>query len=209
MPETANKLTQKGNKVARALTTGEFAKLCSVRTETVSRWIHNGSLRAHSTPGGRFRIPSDAAIDFMTQHDIPIPNELEGERAHRVLVVDDEKTIREVVVQALKRIDEDLNVEEAEDGVEGCIKLGSFFPDLLVLDLMMPKADGYAVIERVRSDNNTKNTKILVLTGYPSPENIDRAIQAGADDWLAKPFNIPDFSDKVKKLLTSRLRSYK
>jgi CheY-like chemotaxis protein len=126
-----------------------------------------------------------------------------------VLVVDDEKTIREVVVQALKRIDENLNIEEAEDGVEGCIRLGSFYPDLLVLDLMMPKADGYAVIEQVRSDSNMKNTKILVLTGYPSPENIDRALQAGADDWLAKPFNIPEFADKVKKLLGNRLRVFR
>lgn len=194
--------------MARALTTGEFARLCSVRTETVSRWIHNGSLRAHSTPGGRFRIPSDVAIDFMRQHDIPIPPDLEGERAHRILVVDDEKTIREVVVQALKRIDEDLQIEEAEDGVEGCIKLGSFYPDLLVLDLMMPKADGYAVIEQVRNDANLKGTKILVLTGYPSPENIDRAIEAGADDWLAKPFNIPEFGDKVRQMLGKRIKTF-
>lgn len=190
----------------RALTTGEFAKLCSVRTETVSRWIHNGSLRAHSTPGGRFRIPSDSAIDFMTQHDIPIPPELEGELARKVLVVDDEQTIREIVIQALKRIDDSLLVEEAEDGVEGCMKLGSFSPDLLVLDLMMPKADGYTVIERVRSDPNLKNTKILVLTGYPSPENIERATQAGADDWLAKPFNMNNFCDRVKELMGKRLR---
>jgi len=200
---------KEGGTVARALTTGEFARLCSVRTETVSRWIHNGSLRAHSTPGGRFRIPSDAAIDFMRQHDIPIPPDLEGERAHSVLVVDDEKTIREVVVQALTRIDEDLQIEEAEDGVEGCIKLGSFFPDLLILDLMLPKADGYAVIEQVRTDSNLKHTKILVLTGYPSPENIERALQAGADDWLAKPFNIPEFGDKVKLLLGKRLRVFR
>jgi CheY-like chemotaxis protein len=125
------------------------------------------------------------------------------------LVVDDEKTIREVVIQALKRIDEDLQIEEAEDGVEGCIRLGSFFPDLLVLDLMMPKADGYAVIEQVRADPNLKNTKILVLTGYPSPENIDRALQAGADEWLAKPFNIPEFGEKVKQLLGKRLRVFR
>jgi len=192
--------------VARALTTGEFAKLCSVRTETVSRWIHNGSLKAHSTPGGRFRIPSDCAINFMNQHEIPIPDALEGERAHKVLVVDDEKTIREVVIEALHRIDTDLVIEEAEDGVEGCIKLGGFSPDLLVLDLMMPKADGYTVIERVRSDRAMKNTRILVLTGYPSPENIERATEAGADDWLAKPFNMQSFTDKVQGLLGARLR---
>lgn len=193
--------------MARALTTGEFAKLCSVRTETVSRWIHNGALRAHSTPGGRFRIPADAAIEFMTQHEIPIPMDLEGERAHKVLVVDDEQTIRELVIKALEKIDDGLLVEEAVDGVEGCIKLGSFIPDLLVLDLMMPKADGYTVCEKVRADPNMKNTKILVLTGYPSPENIERAMEAGADDWLAKPFEIASFSEKVRDLLHGRLRA--
>jgi len=192
--------------VARALTTGEFAKLCSVRTETVSRWIHNGSLRAHSTPGGRFRIPSDAAIEFMEEHEIPIPADLASERARKVLVVDDEKTIRELVIRALEKIDGSLIVEEAEDGVAGCIKLGSFVPDLLILDLMMPKADGYTVCEKVRIDPNMKRTKILVLTGYPSPENIDRAMEVGADDWLAKPFEIKSFTEKVKHLLAERLK---
>lgn len=192
--------------MARALTTGEFAKLCSVRTETVSRWIHNGSLRAHSTPGGRFRIPSDAAIEFMEEHEIPIPADLASERARKVLVVDDEKTIRELVIRALEKIDGSLIVEEAEDGVAGCIKLGSFVPDLLILDLMMPKADGYTVCEKVRIDPNMKRTKILVLTGYPSPENIDRAMEVGADDWLAKPFEIKSFTEKVKHLLAERLK---
>jgi excisionase family DNA binding protein len=190
--------------VPRALTTGEFAKLCSVRTETVSRWIHNGSLKAHSTPGGRFRIPSDAAIEFMEHHDIPIPTELESERARKVLIVDDERTIRELVRRALEKVDPNLIIQEAEDGVEGCIKLGSFTPDLLVLDLMMPKADGYTVCEKVRADATMHRTKILVLTGYPSPENIERAMEAGADDWLAKPFEIKSFTEKVKELLEQR-----
>ena len=202
-----NRVGSKGDKkVARALTTGEFAKLCSVRTETVSRWIHNGSLTAHSTPGGRFRIPADSAIEFMELHEIPIPIDLDGERARKVLVVDDEATIRELVVRALEKIDDSLVVEEAEDGVAGCIKLGSFVPDLLVLDLMMPKADGYTVCEKVRMDPNMQRTKILVLTGYPSPENIERALEAGADDWLAKPFEIKNFTAKVKDLLEQRQR---
>ena len=123
-----------------------------------------------------------------------------------LLVVDDEQTIRELVVRALEKIDDSLVIEEATDGVEGCIKLGSFIPDLLVLDLMMPKADGYTVCEKVRSDPTMKNTRILVLTGYPSPENIERATEAGADDWLAKPFEISSFTDKVRELLHGRLR---
>jgi two-component system response regulator RpaA len=140
----------------------------------------------------------------MEQHEIPIPIDLDGERARKVLVVDDEATIRELVVRALEKIDDALVIEEAEDGVAGCIKLGSFVPDLLVLDLMMPKADGYTVCEKVRKDPTMQRTKILVLTGYPSPENIERALEAGADDWLAKPFEIKSFTTKVKVLLEQR-----
>lgn len=190
--------------MARALTTGEFAKLCSVRTETVSRWIHNGQLQAHSTPGGRFRIPADSAISFMEEHSIPIPHELRGELARKILIVDDERTVRQVVVKALRRINENFQIEEAEDGVEGCIKLGSFLPDLLILDLMMPKADGYTVIEKVRNDDKVKNAKILVLTGYPSPENVERALKAGADRWLAKPFDVPQLSEAIEELIALR-----
>jgi two-component system response regulator RpaA len=142
----------------------------------------------------------------MEEHDIPIPHDLEGEKARKVLVVDDEKTIRELVIRALEKIDDSLIVEEAEDGVAGCIKLGSFIPDLLVLDLMMPKADGYTVCEKVRADANMQRTKILVLTGYPSPENVERAMEVGADDWLAKPFEIKSFTEKVKILLEQRSR---
>jgi two-component system response regulator RpaA len=69
---------------------------------------------------------------------------------------------------------------------------------------MMPKADGYTVCEKVRKDPTMQRTKILVLTGYPSPENIERALEAGADDWLAKPFEIKSFTTKVKVLLEQR-----
>ncbi|MCA9428243.1 MAG: response regulator [Candidatus Omnitrophica bacterium] len=180
-----------------------MAHYCTVRVETVTRWVREESLHAHTTAGGRYRIPIDEAIRFMREHGIPIPDELlEGQESRRVLVVDDEPDILRNVTEMLQHFPHPLDIRTENDGIAACIAMGSFRPHLLILDLKMPKMDGYAVIEKVRSDPNTKDTNILVATGYGSPENVDRAISAGADSYITKPFHMEQLLEKVGELLS-------
>lgn len=187
----------------RALTTSQMAHYCTVRVETVTRWVREESLHAHTTAGGRYRIPIDEAIRFMREHGIPIPDELlEGQESRRVLVVDDEPDILRNVTEMLNHFPHPLDIRTENDGIAACIAMGSFRPHLLILDLKMPKMDGYQVIEKVRSDGSTKDTSILVATGYGSPENVERALSAGADAYITKPFHMDQLLEKVGDLLS-------
>ena len=190
----------------RALTTSRMADYCTVRVETVTRWVREGSLGAHTTAGGRYRIPIDTAIRFMREHNIPIPDELiSGQEAKRVLAVDDESAILENMVAMLEHCSLALDVRTESNGISACIAMGSFKPHLLILDLKMPEMNGYEVCERVRTDPTTQDTRILVVTGYASPENVERARAAGADEILTKPFQMEEFLEKVEDLLENKV----
>jgi excisionase family DNA binding protein len=183
-----------------------MADYCTVRVETVTRWVREGSLGAHTTAGGRYRIPIDTAIRFMREHNIPIPDELIlGQEAKRVLAVDDEPAILENMVAMLEHCSLAVDVRTESNGIAACIAMGSFKPHLLILDLKMPEMNGYEVCEKVRSDPTTQDIRILVVTGYASQENVERARTAGADDILTKPFQMEDFLNKVEDLLESRV----
>lgn len=187
---------------ARALTTSQMAHFCTVRVETVTRWVREGSLGAHTTAGGRYRVPVDVAIQFMRDHNIPIPDELlDSQEAKRVLAVDDEREVLENVIGMLRHYPTPLDVRTESDGIAACIAMGSFKPHLLILDLKMPRMDGFEVCERVRADPTTRNTRILVSTGFSDDQTKRRAIEAGANDYLAKPYRMEELLEKVENLI--------
>ncbi len=93
-------------------------------------------------------------------------------------------------------------VEVALNGYEGLLKIGTFRPHLLVLDLRLPDLDGCEVSRRVKTDPETTATKILAVTGYASDTMKQHALQCGADDFLAKPFNPRELGAEANRLIT-------
>ena len=87
--------------------------------------------------------------------------------------------------------------------VEAGLKIASFKPQLVVLDLMMPGLNGFKVCEQVKSDPETQDIKVLVVTGYASEENISRALELGADGYLVKPLDTEELQDRVRELFDS------
>jgi CheY-like chemotaxis protein len=179
-----------------------MAHYCTVRVETVTRWVREGSLAAHTTAGGRYRVPVDVAIQFMRDHNIPIPDQLlDSQEAKRVLAVDDEREVLENVVGMLAHYPTPLDVHTESDGIAACIAIGWFKPHLLILDLKMPRMDGFEVCERVRADPTTRDTRILVSTGFSDDQTRRRALEAGANDYLTKPYRMEDLLEKVENLI--------
>lgn len=187
----------------RFLTTGEVAQYCQVSPVTIFRWIREGKLPAHSTPGGHYRVRATDLLAFLAKHSIPVDTELRravaGEK--RILVVDDEQAIVETVVRNLQRLGPQFRFATAFNGFEAGRQLALFSPDLIVLDLMMPGVDGLDVCRQVRGDPSTRHIKILVVTGYSSAEYLEAAREAGADDCLPKPFSGEELRDRVRRLL--------
>ena len=185
----------------KPLTTGEVAKYCHVSSAAVWKWIKQGKLSAYRLPGGRYRIEKAALKGFLREHNMPIAHEFFRKKVKRVLVIDDEPSVVEIAGRALHQIGEDVVVATAGDGFEAGLQVATFKPDLLILDLMMPGIDGFQVCRLIRRNPATSHIKILIITAYGSHENLQRALDAGADDFMHKPVDIEYLKDKAMSLL--------
>lgn len=115
----------------------------------------------------------------------------------RILVVDDEPAVRDAVQRALKL--ESYQVETAGDGAEALKSLAVSSPDLMILDLLMPRVDGLEVCRRLRAAGDS--TPVLMLTARDSVANRVEGLDAGADDYLVKPFALDELLARVRALL--------
>jgi excisionase family DNA binding protein len=190
----------------RFFTTSEVARYCAVTNDGVLKWIKSGKLRAFSTPGGHYRVSSEDFREFLEKYDIPIDEAFFSgqQRPRTVLVVDDEQDIREIVRRVLREMEPSLRIEEASDGYEAGIKIGSLQPDLVVLDVMMPGMSGWEVCRAIREDRQLADTGVLMLTGIGERLNELTSPLYGADAFLDKPFSFEDLDRKVAEIFAGR-----
>jgi DNA-binding response OmpR family regulator len=116
-----------------------------------------------------------------------------------VLVADDEDDIRALVSFRLKRAG--YEVITAADGEEAFLLATTRLPDLVVLDMMMPKATGLEVTRNMREQATTKDIPIILLTARAQEADVVRGFEAGADDYVKKPFSPQDLQARVQALL--------
>lgn len=117
----------------------------------------------------------------------------------KILVVDDEDNIRELLKFSLEK--NGFVVKEASDGEQALMVLSNYIPDLIILDLMLPKIDGLEVCRRIKSNSNTAGIPIIMLTARA--EEIDKVLglELGADDYITKPFSPREVVARVKAVL--------
>ena len=135
-------------------------------------------------------------------------------KQYRILIADDNVANRELLEAYLS--DLDCLVEIAEDGQETLDKAESFEPDLILLDVMMPKLSGFEVCEKIKSDQKLKRIMILMVTALNELGDIERAVEAGTNDFLSKPVNRVTLLKRVENMLAlkdvtdenERLRQY-
>jgi CheY-like chemotaxis protein len=123
-------------------------------------------------------------------------------RKERVLIVDDEPVNQELLEAFLIGCDYDLDF--AADGAEALEKVKSFEPDLVLLDVMMPKTSGFEVCEQIKSDPATAGTMVLMVTALGELGDVERAVKVGCDDYLSKPVNKPELLKRVENMLKLR-----
>jgi two-component system, OmpR family, response regulator RpaA len=117
----------------------------------------------------------------------------------RILVIDDDPSIAELVAINLEMAGYD--VSKAEDGIKGQALAVQISPDLIMLDLMLPRVDGFTVCQRLRRDNRTSDIPILMLTALSQTQDKVDGFNAGADDYLTKPFELEEMLARVRALL--------
>jgi len=117
----------------------------------------------------------------------------------QVLIIDDEPNIVISLEFLMKR--EGFAVAVARDGEEGLAAIRAGRPDLVVLDVMMPRRNGYEVLEAVRADPSLAGVRILMLTAKGRPAESEKGLELGADAYMPKPFSTRELVDKAKSLL--------
>lgn len=116
-----------------------------------------------------------------------------------VLLVDDEPDNLEVIAETLHFYG--IAAKTAHNGIEGLDILKSFSPTLILLDLSMPKMDGWELHKRIKSDPRTQHIPVIALTAHAMNGDKERALQAGFDGYLTKPISIPNFLKDLRAAL--------
>ena len=178
------------------LTPTDVAQLLMVSPITVRQWAARGALKAELTPGGHRRFLPQEVERFARERGVDLTRS-EAPLAVRVLVVDDDPQALRFVTELLSTYPE-IETATAQDGFNAGKMVHSFKPDVLLLDLFMPALDGFAVCRQLKQEPATRGLRVLTMTGYPSPENLRRSLDAGAEACLGKPLD----THRLRELLT-------
>ena len=117
----------------------------------------------------------------------------------KILVVEDNSELLELMRLGLKQAG--FRIATASNGVDALKSARSAAPDLIVLDLVLPELDGFAVCERLRKDEATASVPVIVLTGLSSEFSRFASIESGADEYVMKPVGTEDLVAKIRALL--------
>ena len=152
---------------------------------------HGGEIFFENREGG-------AGTAFTVQLPTPLKR-----RAAKILLVDDDPMVRQILMEALA-IPRCYLLEEATNGIEASIRLGTYRPELLVLDVFMPEMDGVEVCRSIKTEPALAGMKVIITTGFPGHPKLDELAALGFTTVLTKPFNIPGLLQAVEKLLAER-----
>lgn len=126
-------------------------------------------------------------------HDAPI--------RPRVLVVDDEAPLRELIAVTLG---DDFECIQAPDGETALELLDEVKPDLVFLDVMLPGKSGLDVLEEMRADEQMRDVPVVIVSAWQTPDDVTRALEKGADEFIGKPFLVDDLASLAQTLLERR-----
>jgi CheY-like chemotaxis protein len=120
----------------------------------------------------------------------------------RILIADD--NAQNVELLEAYFAEGDWDVRTAADGEETLRVVREWQPDVILLDIMMPKISGFEVCKRLRADAATRQIAVLMVTGLDQPSDIEKAVEAGTEDFMTKPINKADLLQRVRSLLAAR-----
>jgi excisionase family DNA binding protein len=180
-------------------TTGEAAEICRISQQTIIRCFDAGRLEGFRVPGSRFRrIPRQSLVKFMKDNKIPLDSIESGKK--KILIVDDDAEIIELIVDVLNR-DGRFETKTASSGYEAGMATQRFRPELILLDYMLPDVNGNVVCQTIRKNPEFENIKIIIVSGVVKQEEIAQLLKSGAQDFIRKPFDVAELTEKITSVL--------
>ncbi len=192
------------DKMKNLFTTGQAAEICNISQQTIIRCFDSGKLDGFRVPGSRFRrIPRESLLRFMKENGIPLDH-LASERADKIkiLIVDDDPEIVELMVDVLNR-DGRFEVRTASSGYDAGLVTQQFLPDVMILDYMLPDVNGNVVCQTIKRNPHFANIRIIIVSGVVNQEEIAGLLEAGAADFMKKPFDIARLVERVVEVASA------
>lgn len=174
------------------LTPTEVAEWMMVSPITVRGWAQKGLLQAEVTPGGHRRFRHEEVERFAR-----LWNPAGNKGPLRILIVDDDAGVTGFLTELLADAEFNTVVDTARDGFEAGLKVHSFLPDVVLLDLMMPGLKGPEVCRHIRQMPGHADLRVIGMTGHLSPDNERDMREAGAECCLAKPLDVPQLLERL------------
>ena len=175
------------------LTLGQAAKYLGVAQSTIRKWSDQGRVPAFYTPGGHRRYRRGDLDSFLNRSG---PARGDGPT---VLIVDDDERLREYVRVNLEM--EGYTVQEAGSAEEGMDVLDDLRPDLVLLDVMMPKVDGWEMLQRMHDRHGVGSIPVVMFSGKVDEAAAGQAEERGAQGFIGKPFDPQELIAQTKQLL--------
>ena len=172
----------------RYLTPNEAARLLMVSPVTLRQWAQKGWLKSHATAGGHRRFLYHDLEYFAHERGLTLMHD--DDNLTRILIVDDDLQLSGYLNELLSAYPQ-VDVETACDGFDAGGKIQTWRPHILLLDLMMPGLNGFDICQQLKSQSATRAIRIITMTGNHTPENVERALAAGAEACMAKPLDTP------------------
>ncbi|OGS36199.1 MAG: hypothetical protein A2506_10500 [Elusimicrobia bacterium RIFOXYD12_FULL_66_9] len=183
----------------KTYTTHDIARFCDVYPSTATKWINDGQLRSYQTVGGHNRVAREDLIAFLQRLRIPLPPEFVT--LTKVLIVDDDEEVARVLEKAFGRRPELFKTEVCHNGIAALIRIGQEPPDLVILDVVLPKMDGVQVCRVLKSNPETRGVKVIAVSGKSSAATRKKLAAAKVDAFFHKPLDLDALLAKSDELL--------
>lgn len=180
------------------LKTNDAAKYLGVSRSSLTNWVKQGLLGSGVTPGGHYRFTTEELDKFAETRGLNI-QKLVPENLFKILIIEDDADFREYVKEALETFS-GYELKEAADGMQGALLIGTWEPELIVLDMRMPNMNGLEFLKLLRSDNKTSKVKVLVASAHLSDEVRNEIDEIGVDLILEKPVRLGKLIAGIEKL---------
>ena len=175
------------------LTPKEVANLLMVSPVTVRYWAQKGDLKASTTHGGHRRFLKSDVDDFAAGNKM----ELRESDKTRILIVDDDRALAGFLLELFEVSQDQFDIEVVHDGFTAGSFIQSFQPHIVLIDIMMPGVNGIEVCRFLKDNEETRHIQLIAMTGYPSPNNVENILAAGARECLKKPLNVSQLMHSI------------
>lgn len=179
-------------------TTTEIAEICRTSGQTVNRWLLNGELKGYRLSNtADWKVPRKELVQFMQNNGIPM-DLLKDEEVIKILVIDDEKNMTSAIERAFRN-EKHFQVEITNSGISAGLKIESFKPDVILLDIFVGRMDGREILKSIRQQPECEGIKIIGISGRINAEEAKALLDLGFAGFLNKPFGLKE----LKKLIDS------